>query len=107
MDHSSLSASGTRFKSHVGEGLYLAHHVSIGDISTVLPPLAGKSASARRIVGHWRNRVAYQRQTLSLVEESASSLARGEGLVDERRVDDADNRNTVDGESDGHAEHGE
>lgn len=117
MNHSAFAPSATKLRSHVHKTVDFAMHVSLGDISPILPPLTAENAAARRIRWERRDRVSCERELLTwfvgrrrrsaVVHPGAVAGAGGVGDVQEGRVDDTDDGNAVEAHGDGDTEHGE
>ena len=108
MHHTALPTPTSQFRRKINKALNLAMHIPVGNITAILPPLAGENALRGRIRRHRRDgRVLYEREPARLVQPGTAPAAGGKKLVLERRVDDAQHGAVGDDKTDGDAEHGE
>lgn len=81
--------------------------IPVRPIPSILPPLATKHTTPRRIPRHPTNRPPQQRQSRRLIQPRPLALTRRKQLIQQWRVDHADNRVCVDAERNADAKHGE
>lgn len=106
MHHATFTTAPADFRRHVDEALDLAVQIPIRRVSAVLAPLAREDTSLGRGFGQGRDGISQQREALGLVQPGAFAAAGGEGLLEERGVDDADDGLAGDDEADGDAVEG-
>lgn len=108
MNHTTLPATRTQFRSQIHKTFDFAAQVPIGNIPTILTPLAREDTLCRCVRGHGRDRrFANEWELASLVEPGSAANAGGEELALEGLVDYADDGAVVDDEADGDTEHWE
>ena len=95
MHHSTFTISTTYLAGHVDKALHLALEISIWDVSAVFAPLAREDAAFRCTLRQWWDRVPEQWKALSFIEPGAFATTCGESLLEERCVDDTNDRSAI------------
>lgn len=107
MHHPTFAVAATDFRRHVHETVYFPPHVPPLNIPPILAPFTAEDTPLRRLLPQWRNRIPHKWQLSSrfwagrgyraVVHPGAETGAGGVGDVEERRVDDADYGDVVEG----------
>jgi len=62
MDHPAFASSAANLRSHIHKTVHFAMHISLGNISPILAPLAAEDAAARCIGWKRRDWVSRERE---------------------------------------------